>query len=229
MATTPKKTPIKKATAPQAASKLAVATFDGKEVDTLPVPTYMTATPSPTLIAQVIRTSVARNRIRRAHTKGRSEVRGGGRKPWKQKGTGRARHGSRRSPIWVGGGITFGPRSRPTSVATIPTKLRRRALSGALSARVRDGKVVVVRFEKDIPVKTKEVAAAIGDNAHGLLLVMDPERVNALNQSARNIPGLTIRSVVNVTVFDVARATTIWIDEASLPVLEARCATPAKK
>jgi len=207
----------------KAATSLKVKVFGGKEVDTVPVPTYMTETPPVTLIAQVVRTSVARARIRRAHTKGRSEVRGGGRKPWKQKGTGRARHGSRRSPIWVGGGITFGPRSRPTNVATVPTKLRRRALAGLFSTRVQAGAVSVVRFDKDIPVKTKEVAAAVGDSAHGLLIIVAPERVPALTQASRNITGLTIRSVTNVTVIDVAKAKTVWIDEGALPILGQRC------
>src|SRR5687767_13595733 len=86
--------------------------FGEKKVTKVAAPAFLAVAASPLLLAQALHTSRKRTRIRRAHTKERAEVRGGGRKPWKQKGTGRSRHGSSRSPIWVGGGTTFGPRSR---------------------------------------------------------------------------------------------------------------------
>jgi len=212
-----------KTTTPAAPTKLSVLEFGGSEVATVAIPACLQQAVSPTHIAQVVRTAEKRARIRRAHTKGRSEVRGGGRKPWKQKGTGRARHGSRRSPIWVGGGITFGPTARPTNVAVVPRAMARRAFAGALTARAAAGAVQLLRFTKDVPLKTKEVAAAIGDAAHGLLIIVDGERAPALAQSARNISGVSVVSATAVTVTDVVQARTVWVDESVMPLIEQRC------
>lgn len=92
-----------------------------------------------------------------AHTKGRGEVRGGGRKPWRQKGTGRARHGSIRSPLWVGGGVTFGPTKERNFSKKINTKMRRKAITMCLSDRVKDGKLVLLDGLSLKDGKTKEI------------------------------------------------------------------------
>lgn len=109
------------------------------------------------LLQQAVVAQQANSRVAIAHTKTRGEVRGGGRKPWRQKGTGRARHGSIRSPIWIGGGITFGPRSDRNFRLKINRKVRRQALAMALSAKAADGAVVLV--EDVTPVGPKARAA----------------------------------------------------------------------
>src|SRR3989344_4420590 len=113
-------TPIKKKTTNQ----LPVVVMGEQKQGEAPLPDFLTGTVSPLLLAQVRHTQRKRSRVRRAHTKERAEVRGGGRKPWKQKGTGRARHASTRSPIWVGGGTTFGPRVRKERVLRIPQAMK---------------------------------------------------------------------------------------------------------
>src|SRR3989344_5071289 len=110
---------------------LPVKNLAGKKVGEMDMGWASESTASAILLAQVLHTDVQHARIRRAHTKDRSEVRGGGRKPWKQKGTGRARASSIRSPIWVGGGITFGPRSRHEANKRLPAAQRRKALMAA--------------------------------------------------------------------------------------------------
>ncbi len=177
------------------------------------------------LIAQTVHVQRRRLRIRRAHTKDRSEVRGGGAKPWKQKGTGRSRHGSIRSPLWVGGGITFGPRARRERITSSPLKERRLALSGSLHHHLRDDSLVVVTFKREIPVKTKEVAKALGGR-HGLLIVVDSSH-RRLRQSARNLPGIRVRDAYRVTVQEIIEAQQVWLDDAALKTLAVRCAPVA--
>ena len=96
------------------------------------------------LLHQVIVSQMANKRQSSAHTKDRGDVSGGGKKPWRQKGTGRARHGSRRSPIWVGGGVTFGPKSEKNYKKTIPQKMKRKALFMALSSKVNDDELILL-------------------------------------------------------------------------------------
>ncbi|MEY2641330.1 MAG: hypothetical protein RL150_723 [Candidatus Parcubacteria bacterium] len=108
------------------------------------------------LVHQVVTSMESDARHSVAHTKDRSEVRGGGKKPWRQKGTGRARHGSRRSPIWVGGGITFGPRSEKDFSRKVNKKMKTKALYTILSQKLRDGEVLFVDDISFAEPKTKE-------------------------------------------------------------------------
>ncbi|MEK7556953.1 MAG: 50S ribosomal protein L4, partial [Patescibacteria group bacterium] len=120
-------------------------------------PEYLTKEVSPALLAQAVYTLHKRARVRTAHTKVRKEVRGGGRKPWKQKGTGRARHASIRSPIWVGGGVVFGPRVRKERVLELPSRMAKAALCGALAWHASAKTLGFVKVSGEI-AKTKEVA-----------------------------------------------------------------------
>ncbi len=145
-----------------------------------------------------------------ASTKTRSEVRGGGRKPWRQKGTGRARAGSIRSPLWRGGGVIFGPKPRDFEVK-MNRKERRLALRTAFLSRSED-LVVVEEFAEKLPrPKTKELAAAIerwgvADNAKVLLIISEPTETVYL--SARNIPTLKLIPAYQLNVYDV-----LWADK----------------
>jgi large subunit ribosomal protein L4 len=176
---------------------------------------------SPKLLSQVVLVDVRRSRIRRSHSKDRSEKRGGGAKPWRQKGTGRARHGSRRSPLWVGGGVTFGPQSRKEKIPIVPGKMRQRAISGVISLHVNNGTFEAVRFGKEEIKKTKEVVSWLGA-AKGVLMIVGDNRKDFV-RAARNVVGLKTVLVGQVTVRDLMQANKVMIDEDALSILESRC------
>jgi len=135
--------------------------------------------------------------------KGRSEVRGGGRKPWKQKGTGRARQGSIRSPQWVGGGIVFGPTPRSYSYR-LPKKVRRLAIKSALSAKVIDQDIIVLDALSLNAPKTKEFAAILNNlKVDRKSLVVAPSYDDNVALSARNIPGVKFVAADGINVLDV--------------------------
>ena len=152
--------------------------------------------------------------------KNRSAVRGGGRKPWRQKGTGRARQGSIRSPQWVGGGTVFGPTPRSYSYK-LPRKVRRLALQSVLSQKVLDGKLIVVdSLQFDAP-KTKEYKQFLNNiNVDSkTLLVLEGENTNAF-YSARNINTVKVIDDNNVNVLDVMNYDTVILTQAALSTVE---------
>ncbi|MGX7074587.1 MULTISPECIES: 50S ribosomal protein L4 [Globicatella] len=152
--------------------------------------------------------------------KNRSAVRGGGRKPWRQKGTGRARQGSIRSPQWVGGGTVFGPTPRSYSYK-LPRKVRRLALQSVLSQKVLDGKLIVVdSLQFDAP-KTKEFKQFLNNiNVDSkTLLVLEGENTNAF-YSARNINTVKVIDDNNVNVLDVMNYDTVILTQAALSTVE---------
>ena len=153
---------------------------------------------------QAVVAYLANQRLASAKTKTRTEVRGGGRKPWRQKGTGRARHGSIRSPIWRGGGIVFGPTGEQNYKQKLPKKIKRLALKSALTAKVNDGSLIVLdalRLEKP---KTKEMVAILQRLQTGrkVLLVVDGSQENVI-KSARNIPGVKTTHAGQLNVYDI--------------------------
>lgn len=154
-----------------------------------------------------------------ACTKTRSEVRGGGRKPWRQKGTGRARAGSSRSPLWRGGGVIFGPKPRDYSVK-MNRKERRLALRTALQSRADDLVVVEDFAEKLARPKTKELAQAIArwgaDVAESKVLLILAERHESIYLSSRNIENLRLISATNLNVFDILAADHLVITASAL-------------
>lgn len=171
------------------------------------------------LVSQVVRSLEGIARVPIAHTKGRSEVRGGGKKPWRQKGTGRARHGSIRSPLWRGGGVTHGPRKEKKYGAKINKKMRRRALYVALSAKARDGEIIVVDELKFDQPKTRHAAMFLSGlsrslNAPALLrkngvLVALPEADPVIRRMFRNIPYAAVEEARNLNARDVLAHTHI--------------------
>lgn len=135
--------------------------------------------------------------------KGRSEVRGGGRKPWKQKGTGRARHGSIRSPQWKGGGIVFGPTPRSYAYK-LPKKVRRLAIKSALSSKVIENEIIVLDQLQLSQPKTKEIVALLKNlNVDRKALVVAPEFDENVALSTRNIPGVKFVTAEGINVLDV--------------------------
>ncbi|MBN1307948.1 MAG: 50S ribosomal protein L4 [Chitinispirillaceae bacterium] len=162
------------------------------------------------LLHQVITHYLANRRQGTAKTKGRAEVRGGGKKPWRQKGTGRARSGSNTSPIWVRGGKAFGPDPR-TYTKSIPRKMRKRALIAALSSRAKEEKVIVVdRITIEQP-KTKSMIAimkALSVDGKKNLLVIGNEGKN-IYLSSRNIKNVDVKPVRELCAYDIVRNETI--------------------
>lgn len=168
------------------------------------------------LVHQVVHAISANTRAGTADTKGRSEVRGGGKKPWKQKGTGRARHGSSRSPIWKGGGVTHGPLAEKNYKQKINKKMSQKALAVALSAKLKAGQLLLV---DDISVgkeaKTKDAALMVQAFAgikgfEKLAKARKPKAVlvipsidKVVSQSFRNIPQVEISLAKDLNVFDV--------------------------
>ena len=174
------------------------------------------------LLHEAVQYQLARRRQGTAHTKNRSAVRGGGRKPWRQKGTGRARAGSRRSPLWRGGGTVFGPMPRSYAYS-MPKKKRRAALCGALSMKVQDNAFrVIERFEVSEP-RTREVVRLIRnftDEPKVLLLVGETDQV--LHLSARNIQQVKVLPVVGLNVYDLLHYSTVICAEEALGKIAGR-------
>lgn len=173
------------------------------------------------LLYQVIRIYQLNKRQPTAFTKDRSEVRGGGRKPWKQKGTGRARHGSIRSPLWKGGGVTFGPRAKETSIKRkVNKKVRQKALAIILSQKLKDQEIKIVDTLKiDVP-KTKEmnnVLKTIFPNRkkEKILFILKDQNEN-IKRGARNIPGVNYCLVTDLNPLALVQVKYLVFTQAAL-------------
>ncbi len=159
----------------------------------------------PALVHQVVVSYMANARAGTAHTKTRDEVRGGGRKPWKQKGTGRARHGSTRSPIWIGGGVTFGPRNDRNYAQRTPEKLKMLAKAMVIKDYLERGLVNVIgtwpetNKTKDMMLFVKQV---LPDAKRLKTLVLLTETEKSTRRALKNIPGLEIMSVKAINAYD---------------------------
>ncbi|ERH56866.1 50S ribosomal protein L4 [Bacillus velezensis] len=152
--------------------------------------------------------------------KNRSEVRGGGRKPWRQKGTGRARQGSIRSPQWRGGGVVFGPTPRSYSYK-LPKKVRRLAIKSVLSSKVNDNNIIVLEDLTLNTVKTKEMAAILkGLSVEKKALIVTADANEAVSLSARNIPGVTVVQANGINVLDVVNHEKLLITKAAVEKVE---------
>ncbi len=173
------------------------------------------------VVHQAVVMQLANQRQGTSATKTRAMVRGGGRKPWKQKGTGRARCGSNRSPVWVGGGTTFGPQPR-SYTKKMPRQARRLALRCALSAKVAAGQVVVVEgLTFDAP-KTKNVAALLNAfqaaDAKALLITAGADKNVEL--SARNMPKVTTITTMGLNCFDILNSNKVILAKEAVEKIE---------
>lgn len=161
------------------------------------------------VVYEVVKNHLANRRQGTQSTKTRAEVRGGGRKPWKQKGTGRARQGSTRSPQWKGGGVVFAPKPRDYSY-TLNKKVKRVALKSVLTSRAQEGKIIVLdQLVMDAP-KTREFAAMLSAVKAGKKnLVVTAENAPMVVKSGRNLPGVTVAFVNTINVYDIANHDTL--------------------
>ncbi|HOM03662.1 MAG TPA: 50S ribosomal protein L4 [Acetivibrio sp.] len=156
-------------------------------------------------IHQVVVNQLANKRQGTQSTKTKSEVSGGGRKPWRQKGTGRARHGSIRSAQWVKGGIVLGPKPRSYRY-TLPKKVRRLALKSALSSKVNENELLVLDSLNFDQIKTKQMANVLKNlNVNETAVLVLAEKNKNVELSARNIPGLKTLFVNTINVYDIVK------------------------
>ena len=209
----------------------------GKKVSSVELPESVFGVPwNPALMHQVVTSMQANARTPVAHTKFRGDVRGGGKKPWQQKGTGRARHGSSRSPIWRGGGVTHGPRKEKSYYRAIPKKMRAKALATALSRKFNDGEIL---FVDSLSVGEPKTATAklilsalskvsgfekITTKRKNAALLALSARHDATQKSFRNIGNVRCVEVRNLSPLSVLQYTNLVIENPieSLPAIASR-------
>ncbi len=175
----------------------------------------------PHLLHQAVVMQLNNRRAGTASTKTRGLVRGSGRKPWRQKGSGRARAGSVRSPIWVGGGTVFGPLPRDYSYR-IPKKARRQAVLSALSLKRQEEKLVVVEPEDVTEIKTRLMAEAVASLGVGNSLFVIADRDEKIELSARNLPNVKVLRVAGLNVYDLLRFEYLVLTRDALRKIEER-------
>jgi len=202
---------------------LDVVTVEKKKAGTVELsPAVFEAAVRPHLFHAEVRRQLAARRSGTHSTRNRSAVSGGGAKPWRQKGTGRARQGSTRAAQWSGGGVVFGPVPRSYEHA-LPKKMRRAALRSALSHRLAEGSVTVVdAFDLD-GFKTRRVAEILRDlGLTGGVLIVIAEKDPFVEGSARNIPGVSVVRVAGLNVYDVLRHRNLLLTKDAVAAVEER-------
>jgi large subunit ribosomal protein L4 len=194
-----------------------ILTADGKAGATLELADTLFAAPvNESLIHQAVIRQLAGRRIGSADTQTRGEVAGGGKKPWRQKGTGRARQGSKSAPQWAGGGVVFGPHPRSYE-QKMPSKMRRSALRGVLSAKQAEGAVRVVEAVDLDEGRTKAMLARLsGWKAEGKVLLVLPERDPSVERSCRNLQEVRVILADSLNVIDLLEADTVVFTQAAL-------------
>ena len=199
-------------------ANVAVYNMEGKEVGSLELNDAVFGVEvNEHLVHMAVLQQLANNRQGTQKAKTRSEVRGGGRKPWRQKGTGHARQGSTRAPQWTGGGVVFAPVPRDYSFK-MNKKERRIALKSALTTRVQENKLVVLDDLKLDAIKTKDMQNVLNNlKVEKAMLVTDNENVIV---SARNIPNVITASVGTLNVFDILKYNTVVLDKAAVAKVE---------
>lgn len=210
-------------------AKIKVYNLEGKEIETLELSDAVFGVESKAdVLHQVMVGYLANRRGPYAHTKTRGEVRGGGKKPWKQKGTGRARAGSSRSPIWVGGGITFGPRNERNYQIKINKKIKTAAMRMALSDKVKNGALIAVEKLDIGEPKTKIILGAvknlfskIGKEFKGRGIVIS-DKNNNVKRAAGNLKEFKNISSMDLNIIDVMNSDYLVLEKSALQALESR-------
>lgn len=177
---------------------------------------------SPDLVHQVVLSQMSNRRQGTAKTKDRSEVSGGGKKPWRQKGTGRARHGSIRSPLWVGGGVTFGPTNKKNYKRAVPKKMKRAAMLMVLSKKAQENLVVVLDgFELKEP-STKEIAAGFKslflEKGTGMVVLPEMDKNSIL--SVRNIKNVAVMQAKDLNALDLLNYKYVVLPKKSIEIIK---------
>ncbi len=205
--------------------------LNNSKVGTVELPeTVFGASWRPSLVKQVLVAQMANRRLPWAHAKDRSEVSGGGKKPWRQKGTGRARHGSIRSPLWVGGGKAHGPRNDRDYTQKVNKKMKRAAVASILSKKFKEGDIKILDNIALKDVKTKVLAQSLlkfvppeagkpkAKNRFNALLV--PEVGSNIYRAARNLPKVKALSAESLNVYDLMNYKNILLDQKAVAAIE---------
>jgi len=171
------------------------------------------------LLHEVVNMQRAKRRSGTASTKGRSEVRGGGRKPWRQKGTGRARAGTRSSPIWRGGGITFGPKPRDFT-PKVNKKIRKQALKIALTSKCKADQMVVLDSLDLSDIKTKTMVELFRAFEIDSVLLVIPEHNDVVEKSIRNVPHTKVVRTEGINVYDILKYRHLMLMKDAVPKIE---------
>ena len=200
--------------------KIDVYNIEGKKVSDVELAeSIFGIEPNEAVVHSVLVNYLANQRQGTQNTKTRSEVRGGGRKPWRQKGTGHARQGSTRSPQWTGGGVVFAPTPRDYSFK-LNKKEKRAALKSALSSRVAENKLVVVDELKFDGIKTKDFAKVMSNlNVEKALVVINDNDQNVV-MSAKNIPTVKTASTNTINVYDILKYNTVVVTKDAVNTIQ---------
>ena len=203
--------------------KVAVTTLDNKNAGEIDLADEIFGLPArKDILARMVRWQLAKRQQGTHDTKEIGEVRGGGRKPWNQKGSGRARQGSIRSPQWRNGAVIFGPTPR-SHAHDLPKKVRKLALKTALSTKQADGKLIVLEGFELKDAKTKEVAKRFAKLGWSSVLLIDGPQVDEkFAKAARNIPGVDVLPQQGANVYDILRRDTLVLTRAAVQSLQER-------
>ena len=202
-------------------SSMKVLNMAGAEVGTVELNDEIFGiTPNPVAVHEVVKNHLANCRQGTQSALTRAEVSGGGKKPWRQKGTGHARQGSTRAPQWTHGGIVFAP--KPLSYSyVLNKKVKRLAMKSALSAKAAAGEIIVIDSIKMDSIKTKDFRAFLNAvKADGKSLVVTPAKDEIVVKSARNIPGVETSMANLINVYDILKAKYLVLDKEALTVIE---------
>ena len=202
-------------------STIKVMNMAGAEVGTMELnDAIFGIEPNTAVVHEVVKNHLANCRQGTQSALTRAEVSGGGKKPWRQKGTGHARQGSTRAPQWTHGGIVFAPKPRDYSYV-LNKKVKRLALKSVLSAKVAEGKLVVIDSIKMDAIKTADFRKFLNAvNVDGKAVVVTPAVDNVIVKSARNIPGVLTTPATNLNVYDIINAQYLVVDQAALATIE---------
>lgn len=199
--------------------KVDVVNIENKPVEKIELPDKIFAVKwNPNLIHQVLTVQISNGRKNLAHVKDRSEVRGGGRKPWRQKHTGKARHSSTRSPLWAGGGVTFGPRNTESFSRKINKKAKKAALFSVLSRKLKDNEIFILDKFALKDHKTKNIANILKNfikKTTSVLLIPTPENKNVV-LAGRNINKAVVLKPESLNVYDCLSNKFILFDKESV-------------
>ena len=201
--------------------KIDVYDIEGKKVKTIELKEEVFGIePNEAIVHSVLVNYLANQRQGTQSTKTRAEVSGGGRKPWRQKGTGRARQGSIRAPHWVGGGVALGPKPRSYNY-TVNKKEKRLAIKSMLSSKVLENELVVVENLPLKEIKTKEMARILNNlKVEGKAVILLPEKDEVVQKSARNIEGVKTLQVDTINVYDLLKYNKLVVTEDTVKKLE---------